>query len=202
MMEQPEKWSGYFSRSSGTFLGLADKIILPRYLHFIMASIAIGGLFYATVAWFDKKNIDKKEEKIKVALQIFAVATSVQVITGFWYLVSIPSEFLPHFMGGNLWATVFLTLGVCGGIASLIFGFLNKYTLSMIAVLFTLVCMVINRLNLRLLYLSDNFQISNLQIKPQYGVFALFVLILLIGVASIVYMLRISSITNKKSIKP
>jgi hypothetical protein len=199
LMEQPEKWEAYFSNLTGTLLGTGGNIILPRYLHFIMASIAIGGLFYATLTKFMKKEITGKEEKIKTSLQIFAIATSVQVLTGFWYLISVPSEFLPQFMGQNPIATIFLTLGVIGGVASLIFGFLGNYNLSISAVLVTLVCMIINRLNLRLMYLSDNFQLKELQLNPQYGVFALFVVILLLGVGSIIYMLRISSTQNERS---
>jgi hypothetical protein len=197
LMEQPEKWQSYFSNRTGTLLGLTGWVLLPRYLHFLMASIAIGGLFYATVTRLSKKEIGDREAKVKASLQIFAIATSVQVVTGFWYLLSVPSDFLPQFMGQNLFATLFLMLGIIGGITALICGFLNKYILSVSAVLFTLVCMIINRLNLRLMYLGDNFRLSDLGMKPQYGVFALFVVILLIGVGVIIYMLRISS-TSKE----
>lgn len=197
LMERPETWQGYFNNRSGTMLGISDGTILPRYLHFIMASIAIGGLFYATVTRFSRKEISGKAEKIRVSLQIFAIATSVQVVTGFWYLLAIPSDFLTQFMGQNLFATIFLATGVTGGIAALIFGFLNNYHLSMAFVGVTLASMIINRLNLRLMYLSDNFRLSELQMKPQYGIFALFVAILLVGLGAIIYMLRISS-TNKE----
>lgn len=201
LMEQPGKWEGYFSYSSGTLIGASMGTMLPRYFHFIMASIAIGGLFYATMARFNKKEIEGRDEKVKSGLQIFAIGTSLQVIIGFWYLISVPSQFLPYFLGKNFMITIFMVLGICGGITAIISGFLNKYVLSVASVLFTLVCMVLNRLNLRFLYLKDNFSIHDMQIKPQYGVFALFVLILLIGVASIIYMLRISSTKTERSIE-
>lgn len=198
LMEQPGEWNGYFQHSSGKLLGW-NNTILPRFFHFIMASIAIGGLFYATIARFSKIEIENRNEKIKAAMQIFAIGTTLQVLTGFWYFMSVPSTFFPYFMGKSMLITIPFALGICGGMAAIITGFLNKYVPSIAALIFTMVCMVLTRLNLRLLYLNNHFSIHDLQIKPQYGVLALFLLILVLGVASIIYMLRISSTHYKKN---
>jgi hypothetical protein len=188
LMEEPEKWTAYFDHRGGTILNV-NAAFFPRYFHFITASVAMGGLFYALVYYF-KKDLKDKEEKIKGALKIFAIATAVQVVVGFWYLLSIPQNLIPQFMGQNMLATIFLMLGILAGIGALVTAFLGKLSPTIIQLLITLVAMIITRFNLRMMYLSDSFQLSQLQLKPQYGVLALFILVLLAGLAAIYYMLK------------
>ena len=201
LMEQPEKWNAYFNHRGGNILNIADKTIWPRYIHFITASIAVGGLFYAIVAKFLKSETKTKNQQIKKSLKIFAHATSIQVLIGIWYLLTIPKSFMLNFMGGNIGATIFLTLGFISAIAAIMFGFKGNFNFSIATILLTLVSMIITRFYLRTFYLQDNFQVSQLELKPQYGVFLLFIFILLAGIASIVYMLKISSTSNKRSIE-
>jgi hypothetical protein len=191
LMEQPEKWTAYFENRGGTILNLSNPAFIPRYLHFVAASIAIGGLFYAIVYKFKPKAEKDRENKIKGALSIFAIATSVQVVVGFWYLLAIPQDFIPQFMGQNLVATLFLMVGILGGIGALVAGFMGKFTLTITMLLITLLAMIVTRYNLRMMYLSDNFKLSELQLTPQYGVLALFLIVLLIGLGAIYYMLKV-----------
>jgi hypothetical protein len=196
LMEQPEKWTGYFDNRGGSLLGISLATFLPRYLHFVAASIAIGGLFYAVVFKFMKKDVENRDNKINSGLRIFAIGTSVQIIVGFWYLLALPQDFMLQFMGQNLLATIFLMLGIVVGIGALITGFLGKFTATILLTLLTLVAMIITRHNLRIMYLKDNFQMSELQLNPQYGVLILFLAVLLIGVAAIIYMLKVGFKTN------
>ncbi len=192
LMEQPERWSAYFANRSGTLLNITDPAFFPRYFHFIVASVAVGGLLFALVYRLGKGNKELKEQKIKQGLMIFAIATAVQVVVGFWYLLSVPADFLPQFMGRDLFSTIILMVGIAAGIAALIFGFLGKLNAAIAHLVITVVAMIINRYNLRMMYLSDNFQLGDLTVSPQYGLLGLFVLILLIGVGAIIYMLNIS----------
>ena len=46
LMLTPEKWSGMYAASQkGIRLNLGDPTIFPRYLHFLLAALAIAGLF-------------------------------------------------------------------------------------------------------------------------------------------------------------
>ncbi len=191
LMEQPELWTAYFENRGGTILNVSNPTFLPRYLHFITASVAVGGLLYAVVYFFKKDETEQKNEKIKDALKIFAIATSVQVVVGFWYLLAIPRDFILQFMGQNLVATVFLMLGILAGIGALVTGFLGKFKPAVVQLLITLVAMIITRHNLRMMYLSDNFQLSELKISPQYGILILFLVVLVAGLGAIAYMLKI-----------
>ncbi len=198
MMAQPEKWNAYFGNRGGTILNTGEPTLIPRYLHFVTASIAIAGLFSAIVWNFRKKNNpEPAAEKIKRGLQIFAVATSVQVVIGFWFLLSLPSDFILQFMGQNMLATIFLFAGIVLAIIALIGGFLNKLSLALIPLVGTILAMVFTRANLRSMYLSDAFSLSQLELTPQYGVMTLFFAILLIGLAVVGYMV-ITAVKSEK----
>jgi len=189
LMEQPEHWSAYFSHRNGTLLNFANPALWPRYLHFIAASVAIGGLVFALIFKLRKAG-QGNESQMNRGLIIFAVATLFQILIGFWYLLAIPSEFIKNFMGGDLVSTLFLMLGIFCGLAAMITGFLKKFTPTVILILITMLSMIINRLNLRMMYLADNFQLSTLELSPQYGVLVVFLLVLVVGLAAVVYMLR------------
>ena len=44
LMQLPESWPRYFANPGGTLLNLDDPTLWPRYLHFVVASVAVAGL--------------------------------------------------------------------------------------------------------------------------------------------------------------
>ncbi len=53
----PYRWSVYFERPGGMNLNLREPTLWPRYLHFIVAAIAIGALGRAIYYHFQKLNL-------------------------------------------------------------------------------------------------------------------------------------------------
>lgn len=202
MMERPEGWSAYFSERGGTILGTSDFTIYPRYLHFIVASFAVGGLFFAVIWHLKKENVTEveKSERISKSLRIFAIATTVQVFVGIWYLISQPNSIMMLFMGNNLLYTIILMIGILTAVLSIITSFSAKLIPTVALFLLTIIAMIISRVNLRSAYLEDNFSLSGLELTPQYDVLALFIIILLIGVGSVAYMVNISIKSNERRI--
>jgi hypothetical protein len=193
LMTQPEKWDAYFASRGGTILNWGDPTLLPRYLHFVTAAVAVAGLFMALIWWMRrKKNTPDAEKKVKSSLKIFGIATALQIIIGFWFLMAIPSDFILQFMGQNLLYTIILFTGVLFGIGAMILAFLNKFVPTLIHLLATIVLMVITRVNLRSLYLDDVFQLNSLKLSQQYDVLILFLLVFIIGLVVVGYMLKIS----------
>ena len=190
LMEQPEKWTAYFGNRGGTILDFASPAYWPRFLHFLAASIAVGGLFFSVVYHFLKKA-EEREKKIRNGLKIFAFATAFQILVGFWYLLVIPRDYMLQFMGKDLLATIILMLGIVIGISAMVFAFLGNFKLTIIHTILTIVLMIITRFNLRMMYLSNDLQLSQLELSPQYGVLALFLVVLLIGLVAIWYMLKV-----------
>jgi hypothetical protein len=96
---QPEKWLQWYVEgngvdASGTSL---HAFQLPRFLHFMVPSFAMSGLFLMLYAWYFKDRPDKDREHLaRVAGTGAGMAflfTALQTIIGVWWLFSLPPEF-------------------------------------------------------------------------------------------------------------
>lgn len=195
LMEKPEVWTQYFENRNGTILNLGDMTLYPRFLHFVFASLAVGGLFYSIIYHF-KKDVPDKESKIREGLRIFGIATAIQIVVGFWYLFSLPEPQMMKLIGKDLLSSILLLIGIAAGIGAMVFALLGKLKATFSHLILTLVFMVIVRYLLRMMYLEDNFSLSTLKIVPQWFVFSLFIVILLIGLYSVWYMIKIGFIKS------
>jgi hypothetical protein len=195
LMLHPENWAEYFNRRGGTILNTGDPTVWPRFLHFLVASVAVAGLISSLIWWIRKKrsNADASaDNKVKSGLKIFSYATALQVGIGIWFLVALPREILLKLMGGDPLFTVIFILGFAAVIAVLVTGFLGKLAATSWLLLVTVILMVINRANLRTLYLEPYFSPGSLENTPQYSVMFLFFLVLVAGLAAVGYMLKVS----------
>ncbi|MDI6865231.1 hypothetical protein [Thermodesulfovibrio yellowstonii] len=195
MMEMPKRWETYFSNRDGTILLWNVASIYPRFLHFLIASIAVGGIAYSL--YFRKKS----EDKVREGLKIFAYATMFQIVIGFWFILSLPQNIMQKYIGGDLFATVVFILSIITAFLSIFIALKANIKGSLLLVFLTLVFMVINRYNLRVFHLGENFNISQLKLSPQWDVFTIFLVILLLGIAVIFYMLKITFSKTKEAKK-
>lgn len=192
LMVHPENWTGYFENRGGTLLNWEDPTLWPRYLHFVVAAVAVAGLFMALIFWLREKNGQPDSEaNVRAGLKIFAIATALQIIIGFWFLLALPQNIMLQFMGKNLAATIFLFAGVIFGIGAMVLAFMNKFLPTLIHLLATLILMAISRAFLRSMYLADYFQLKELQLAPQYDVLILFLVTFIIGLVAVYYMLKV-----------
>ncbi len=193
LMLTPEKWSQYFANPNGTILNLSEPTLIPRYLHFVVASVAVGGLFLAIMWKFKSPNVyDKAEDKIKQGMKWFTYATIVQVFIGLWFLISLPKDIMALFMGENLPAMILLLSGIIGAILALVFGFKNRVWHCAGTTLFTIVIMVIIRELVRREYLKPHFTVSALKVEAQYSPLILFIVTLITGLFLVGYMLNLA----------
>ena len=110
----PSRWGAkYFANPSGWHLNLSEPTLIPRFLHFFIAAVAVGGLLLVFVAL---ANWNRDHEYARQLLQFggraFMYATMAQFLVGVWFLVSLPREMLMLFTGNNLLATALLLVGV------------------------------------------------------------------------------------------
>lgn len=198
LMTQPAKWSAYFDNRGGTILNISDPVFIPRYLHFIAASISITGLFVSIVwAIRTKKSPAEGVGHIKTGLRIFGYATIVQIVSGLWFLMAIPSDFILQFMGRNALYSLILMAGFLAGIGALVTAMLGKLRPTIIQLLITMIAMITTRQNLRTLYLQDSFHLESLKLTPQYGILILFLAILVVGLLCVWYMVK-SALLSKE----
>jgi lysylphosphatidylglycerol synthetase-like protein (DUF2156 family) len=155
--------------------------------------LAVGGLFYSLHYKFKKDlNQNLRNIKIKEGLKIFTYSTMVQVIVGVLFLLSLPQKVMLNFMGADILATLIFILGVIFAVVSIVAGLKGKLGLTVIFLSITLIAMVINRYHLRVFQLGEHFSLSQLNIVPQWDVFAIFLIILIFGIAVILYILKIA----------
>jgi len=198
LMLTPEKWTRYFSNAGGTILNLSEPTLIPRYLHFVCASIAVGGLFLAIVGKIKAKIKTGKrnnnfEEMISSGIKWFSYATLVQVIIGFWFAASIPNDIILLFLGGSSFATLLFFSGLTGAGAALFFGFNKRVWPSTGAVVFTIIVMVLMRDMVRAAYLNPYFTLSDLKVEAQYSPMIIFIVTLIAGIGLIGYMLKLAT---------
>ncbi|HSV97024.1 MAG TPA: hypothetical protein VLM75_08835 [Spirochaetota bacterium] len=178
LMLQPQVWKAFFANRAGTILNLGDPTIIPRYLHFLIASVAVAGLFSALMARRAAGVAVGRD--VRKGLRIFAFATFVQVFAGLWFLASLPEKAMLLFLGGDTIFTIILALGVVLAIASIVFALRGRVipaTAALVAIIFL---MVVNRANLRSAYIREFSDPARLHLEPQYGVMTLF-LVAVIG---------------------
>ena len=192
MMMQPERWVGYFGHRAGTLLSTGDRTLMPRYLHFLTASIAIAALFSAGV-WNDRMKRGNLEagENVRRSLFIFGTATAIESTIGLWFLTSLKQECMMQFLGGDLVSTIILAVGLLCGIGSIGTAFMGNYRPTVIMAALTVAAMILTRDKLRTLYLQGTFDTASLQISEQHDVLVLFLLVLGFGLAAVIWMLKV-----------
>ncbi len=194
LMLQPEKWTVYFENRGGIFLNFSDSTLIPRYLHFVTASVAVGGLFMAFLAKRQAgKGITGAGGNRDTGLKIYGYATVVQILIGMWFLITIPTDYLLYFMGRDPFSTIVFLMGLTGALGSAAAAFAIRLHTTGILFAITIAAMILTRHNLRTVYLNGKFSLNTLHLNPQYGVMALFVGILIFGILAVIFMVKVSS---------
>jgi hypothetical protein len=185
-----------------------DPTILPRYLHFLLGSLAVAGIFLAVVAverasrrpdpffgWLARRGV------------IWALAaTGLQMVDGFWFLFSLPRELLMALVGGQPWPTVHLALGMGLGFLALILlsGLRDperqravlRLTAAVLCV--TVFAMIGLRDVVRAMYLSSLVRLRDLPRTTQADVTILFFVVFLLGLATVGWM--VSSVLRERRV--
>jgi hypothetical protein len=185
----PDRWRAkYFSSLAGWNLNLDEATLIPRFLHFLVAAIALGGLFIA-IKGLLRLNRDKDyaQYQIRFGAKAFMYATMMQILIGIWLLVSLPSTQRMLFLGNNYLATMLFALAVFGAVGTIVVvsgaahcnnprpGLYSGIILTILVV----GLMVISRDMLRDSYLAP--YLSQYSIQIQWGVFPLFLVVFLAG---------------------
>jgi hypothetical protein len=193
LMSEPGRWTDYFKNRGGTMLNLKDPSLFPRYLHFLVASVAVTGLLAAVIASRQVARGDQSYTGVmQTGLKVFGWATVLQFGIGFWFLMALPTAVIQGFMGKNVAASVTLLLGVLAAVGAIVSAFRGKIRPAAVQLLVALVMMIIVRHLLREMFLSPYFTPSSLVVSPQYSILGLFLAVLVVGLATVGYMIRLS----------
>jgi len=195
----PEKWAPrHLADPSGWNLNLDEPTLIPRYLHFLIASIAVGGLLVVVlglIGW--SREPDRARETVRIGGRWFMFATMAQILGGFWFLMALPREQMLLFMGKNLPATVLFALGLLGSVLAIVvmaraIRAERPHRPAVAAMAITglvIVFMVIMRDILRDSYLAPHLRPAEFAVQTQWGPLLIFLTLFLAGVALWVWML-------------
>lgn len=191
LMLRPETWTGYFKNPGGTMLNWSDPTLIPRYLHFVTAAAAVGGLS-VSVIWKTKGGRGDPEINANIAcgLKWFTYATLVQVLVGVWFLIALPRDIMLLFMGQSALHTGLFLIGLALVVLSLVFGFKKALWPATASALALILVMVLMRDLVRSAYLNPYFSPGDLAVKPQYSPFVMFGVTFVVGLAIVAYMLK------------
>jgi hypothetical protein len=121
LSQTPSRWAEkYFANPTGWNLNLTEPTLIPRYLHFVVAAVAVGGLllvFLARANW--KRDHEYARQLLQFGGRTFMYATMAQFVVGIVFLVSLPRDLRLLFMGDNPLATTLLLIGVIGGMGAI-----------------------------------------------------------------------------------
>ncbi len=197
---QPAHWSAkYFNSPAGFHFHLEEATLWPRFLHFWVGALAIGGLFVALIGYFKKKKDPQLASfLIQHGGRWFMFATMAQVVIGVWFLIALPKTQMMLFMGKHMVASVFLILSIIFTLLTIFMmsrklkGSINQVpviSISMIT-LAILTMMVIMRDILRDSYLRPYFKVEQLPFQTQQSVLILFLILFLVGVLLWLWMIK------------
>ncbi len=200
LMLKPSTWTVYFSNPHGTFWNTAEPTLWPRYLHFVLGSLAVGGLGLALLgAWRNRRGNPQGRGLIRLGVSWFIWASLAQMADGLWFLLSLPREIMLLFLGGSAAHTSLLWLGAALGVVALVLASKGRVGPAVGATLATLVLMVITRDLLREAYLRPYFSPESLPVTGQASPALAFLVALVIGSALIFWLLRLAAGAGKES---
>ncbi len=204
LMLHPATWPQYFTHPAAMLLNTTDPTLVPRYLHFVCSSLAIGGL--AIAVFFNQKKYRQQAESrqwVRYGCNWFAYATFVNFAIGFWFFGSLPAGLIkPTTLVGAIFS-IALVLGVITALLGVIHAVRLKILSAVSLIAASIFSMMLARELLRVAYLSPYFSLADLKIVPAYSPFALFLLFFIGGIGLIGWMLKTAwQSLNRKEVEP
>lgn len=191
LLQNPAAWSRYFTEPRGLLLNTADPMLLPRYLHFMVSAVAVGGLALALYFHYrQRKGSPYAGAWIGFGCRWFGRATLVNLLVGGWFLAVVPRQVLTPSTPEGLGLLISLGLGLLLALASVRAAFKERPLQALHFFLPTLALMLVARSLLRSLLLAPWFSLSQLPVTPDYGPLALFLCCLLAGLVLVAWLVR------------
>jgi hypothetical protein len=199
LMIDPKSWTRYFQEPWGRIIHTAEPSLIPRYLHFVFASLAMSGLIMGIMGWWKKKQGDLEAgQKYYNGLVFYSLVTIVQFFIGAWYLGTIPHGAIAQIMfEGKIIFPIFL-ISIIAGLASILFGLSKMPWHTAISFLVTVFFMVLFRYAVRGFYLRPFIENNRPETAYQFSPIVLFVIVLVIGIATVTYVLKLALRTQKE----
>jgi len=191
LMLNPSNWGPMYEADPwGTRLATSDSSFWGRLAHMVVGAVAVGGL---GVAWWSqlyaRDHSDWAARVRKLGATWFSVGTVINFGVGFWFLFSLPEPIRMKFLGQSGHATGVLWLGVILALGAMHFAS-SRTGIAVVLTFFTLFLMAMSRESLREYQLGPSLKLAEQPVHPQWALFTLFAILLVVGLIAIAWMLR------------
>ncbi len=201
LTENPHYWEAIYTGQSSWLA--PDATLLPRYLHNVVGATAIGGFWIAALGLVQRTYHPEKEETgmfmYKQGLLWAAVVTGIEIVVGFYFLLSLGLDRIKEFIQGGVlfygWTVSVLT-GI-GALLLLVLAYAKpdnpKFLWGSGALLaITLFGMSMGRYLLRTISLDEHFTVSELTVNPFYSSLFLFLVTFVIGLIVLAWLVKVA----------
>lgn len=194
---QPGRWEAVAGEA---WAAAGDPAFWPRWLHFVLAAVTMSG---ALVAWVAGRRTARGGDAAacdgmaRYGVRAALLATSLQLVGGFWLLLTLPRDVMVAFMRGGVATMLPLGLSVLIGVVLLVvlaqitdpLAQPGKLRLAAELIVGAIVLMVVVRHQLRGFYLAPARASELVAVAPQWSVAALFFIVFVLGVGLTVWAL-------------
>lgn len=193
LMQNPESWDRYFDHPQGVLLNLGDPTFPPRFLHFMVGAVAIGGLAIAVYFYWRRPHGEQATDNwIVSGCRWFSGATLLNMGIGLWFLLSLPDQILStaHPQGWPL--LLALAGGVVLSVLAVIYGLAARVAPTLFCAMGTLALMLLARSGLRTAMLAPWFSVSQLPVVPAASPLLFFLGVFAGGMLLIVWLIHLT----------
>lgn len=200
IMTDPKIWPTYFDRPSGTLIHLGEPNLIPRYLHFVVSSVAMGGLAMGLLGWWrNRKGESEGEATMTRGLRVYAFATLIQFVVGALYLGTLPNEVLAKAAFKNPAALAAFVVSIATALCSVLYGMSDRPWHTAVTAVATIFLMVLFRYAVQDAYLDRYLSSVKPEVVHQLGPLALFIAAMICGTAVVVYLLKLALKPGKEA---
>ncbi|KHK03867.1 hypothetical protein [Desulfovibrio sp. TomC] len=170
----PQLWKPSLTENGGLALAVGDVTFVPRWLHFVTASLAVGGLYLALFSSKAARTDAEAAVRKRTGLRWFTFATLAQIPIGLWFLLSLPRGIMERFFGAHSETTLAFMLGLGLAAAALLNAVRGRAGRAAFFIVVTVGCMAAVRELVRQAYLAPQFSPESLPVAFQAGPLIMF----------------------------
>jgi len=200
IMTDPKVWPAYFVRPAGTLIHFGEPNLIPRYLHFVVSSVAVGGLAVGLLGWWRTRKGDS-EGRVTMTrgLRIYALSTLFNFVVGALYLGTLPNQVLSRAAFENTAAMAVFVISIATALSSVLYSMSDRPWHTAVTAAATIFFMVLFRYAVQKAYLGPYLAAVKPEVVHQLGPLALFVAALIGGAVVLVYLLKLALRPGKES---
>jgi hypothetical protein len=190
----------YRQSQNGLLLNTADPQLLPRYLHFLVAAVAVTGMTIGCFGlyWYNRERA-YGQWLIRTGATIYLALTLLQIPVGLWFFLSLTKPVQAKFLGGDpVGAGLFIAALVLDVLGLICMGLAMKqrepgaFKVGLASGLIVIFLMVILRHLLRVYALEGIFTADPMPVRMQWFLLTLFFGSFIAGVGYIAWLLRLT----------